>query len=86
MMQTITPPPHRALWASMPSDDLPLWFQDRLRLIDRWRWDGRHYERTLNAWLERMDAAREQVWPLLEQTYGKDQAGLWWMRWRDSGA
>ncbi len=23
-----------------------------------------------------------QVWPILEQTYGADQAGVWWMRWR----
>ncbi|MFE8033389.1 SAM-dependent methyltransferase [Thiohalocapsa marina] len=66
----------------MPSDDLPLHFQDRLRLLQRWRWSGRHYERTLNAWLARMDARRETVWPVLEQTYGRDQAALWWMRWR----
>jgi cyclopropane-fatty-acyl-phospholipid synthase len=66
----------------MPSDDLPLWFQDHLRLVDRWRWDGRHYERTLNAWLARMDAERKRVWPILEDTYGKDQAGIWWQRWR----
>ena len=66
----------------MPSDDLPLHFQDRLRLMDQWRWDGRHYERTLNAWLARMDGARERVWPILEETYGTDQAGVWWMRWR----
>jgi cyclopropane-fatty-acyl-phospholipid synthase len=66
----------------MPSDDLPLWFQDHLRLIDRWRWDGRHYERTLNAWLARMDSARKHVWPILEETYGVDQAAIWWQRWR----
>lgn len=66
----------------MPSDDLPLHFQQRLNLVDRWRWDGRHYEKTLNAWLARMDAARAEVWPILENTYGKDQIGTWWMRWR----
>ncbi|MBK5931264.1 SAM-dependent methyltransferase [Halochromatium salexigens] len=66
----------------MPSDDLPLHFQQRLQLVDRWRWDGRHYEKTLNAWLARMDTARAEVWPILETTYGKDQVGTWWMRWR----
>ncbi|MFP4278748.1 MAG: SAM-dependent methyltransferase [Halochromatium sp.] len=66
----------------MPSDDLPLHFQQRLNLIERWRWNGRHYANTLNAWLARMDAARDQVWPILERTYGKEQASTWWMRWR----
>ncbi|WP_295388812.1 cyclopropane-fatty-acyl-phospholipid synthase family protein [uncultured Thiodictyon sp.] len=66
----------------MPSDELPLWFQDHLKILDRWRWDGRHYERTLNTWLEQMDAARAEVWPILDATYGADQAATWWTRWR----
>ena len=66
----------------MPSDDLALHFQDHLRLVHRWRWDGTHYERTSNAWLANMDARRATVWPLLEQTYGKEHAQQWWMRWR----
>ena len=66
----------------MPSDDLPLHFQDDLKLVTRWRWDGRHYERTLNAWLARMDAARASIWPILEDTYGAGEAATWWMRWR----
>ncbi|NCA71510.1 MAG: class I SAM-dependent methyltransferase [Sphingobacteriia bacterium] len=66
----------------MPSDDLPLHFQDDLKLVTRWRWSGRHYERTLNAWVARMDAARERIWPILEATYGPAGASLWWMRWR----
>ncbi len=66
----------------MPSDDLPLRFQEDLRLLHRWRWDGRHYERTLNAWLANMDAHREQIMPILAGTYGTAQAALWWQRWR----
>lgn len=66
----------------MPSDDLPLRFQEGLRLLHRWRWDGRHYERTLNAWLANMDAHREQIMPILAGTYGTAQAALWWQRWR----
>lgn len=66
----------------MPSDDLPLRFQEDLRLLRRWRWDGRHYERTLNAWLANMDARRAEVMPILERTYGAAQAELWWQRWR----
>jgi len=65
----------------MPSDDLALHCQDDLRLVQRWRWDGRHYQRTAEAWLANMDARRADLLPLLEQTYGAD-ADLWWTRWR----
>ena len=65
----------------MPSDDLPLHFQDHLQFRRRWRWDGRQYERTLNAWLARMDERKQLVMPILKSTYG-DEAELWWMRWR----
>jgi cyclopropane-fatty-acyl-phospholipid synthase len=66
----------------MPSDDLALRFQDDLALVERWRWDGTHYARTAEAWLANMDARRASVWPVLERTYGADQAALWWTRWR----
>lgn len=66
----------------MPSDDLPLQFQDRLKLVNRWRWNGTHYERTLNAWLANMDRNRKTLYPLLERTYGEDSAPIWWGRWR----
>jgi cyclopropane-fatty-acyl-phospholipid synthase len=39
----------------MPSDDLALRFQEDLKLLQRWRWDGRHYEKTANAWLANVD-------------------------------
>lgn len=66
----------------MPSDDLPLHFQDELAIVSQWRWNGQHYERTLNAWLDNMDERKNAVWPILEETYGKDNAQRWWMRWR----
>ena len=65
----------------MPSTDLPLAFQDSLRLVRRWRWDGTHYEKTANAWLKNMDTQRETLWPLFEKTYGTG-ALTWWTRWR----
>ena len=65
----------------MPSDALPLRFQDDLRLVNQWRWDGRHYARTLNTWLERMDARKPTLMPILDSVYG-DDAPIWWMRWR----
>lgn len=66
----------------MPSDDLLLHFQERLVLIGHWWVNGRHYEKTANAWLARMDAARSDLEPILEQVYGREQAGVWWVNWR----
>ena len=45
----------------MPSEDLPLRFQQDLQLLSRYRWNGTHYERTANAWLARMDERRRQI-------------------------
>lgn len=66
----------------MPSDDLPLFFQDDLKIEKRWRWDGKHYQKTAEAWLKNLDVNHHAVWPVLEQTYGKDFARMWLMRWR----
>ncbi|HEX6240084.1 MAG TPA: class I SAM-dependent methyltransferase [Polyangiales bacterium] len=66
----------------MPSDDLALRCQDHLRVRHRWRWDGTHYARTAEAWLDRMDRQRPAVWRALQQAYGPEHAGLWWTRWR----
>jgi cyclopropane-fatty-acyl-phospholipid synthase len=66
----------------MPSDDLPLRFQEDLQLVRQWRWNGAHYEKTANAWLENMDAAKERIMPILATTYGDQNAGKWFMRWR----
>ena len=65
----------------MPSDDLALHCQDDMRLLRRWRWDGTHYQRTAESWLQSMDEHRSQLQPLFDHTYGRD-AALWWMRWR----
>jgi cyclopropane-fatty-acyl-phospholipid synthase len=66
----------------MPSDELALCFQSHLRVAARWRWDGRHYEKTANAWLTNQDHAAEKLRPILEATYGRDAAKLWHSRWR----
>jgi cyclopropane-fatty-acyl-phospholipid synthase len=66
----------------MPSDDLLLYFQQHLRLREHWHVDGVHYQKTAEGWLENMDARRSQVWPVLEKTYGKDDAKRWWVYWR----
>ncbi|MBS0452721.1 MAG: class I SAM-dependent methyltransferase [Proteobacteria bacterium] len=65
----------------MPSDDLALHFQDDLRLLQRWRWDGRHYGRTARAWLQNMDMQRKNLITVVQAGFQGD-AELWWMRWR----
>jgi len=66
----------------MPSDNLLLHFQNELRLQRRWRVNGVHYEKTSNAWLARMDAARAELLPVFAQVYGDDEAERWINRWR----
>jgi len=66
----------------MPSASLPLWFQSHLRIEQQWAWSGQHYEKTANAWLANLDANEERALPILEKTYGADQASLWLQRWR----
>ena len=66
----------------MPSADLPLRFADHLAIDQRWHWNGQHYARTCNAWLERMDSNRETVMQALADCYGEADASLWWQRWR----
>lgn len=66
----------------MPSADLPLYFQRDLVLQDRWIWDGRHYEKTANAWLANMDACEGAIKALFDETYGAERASQWFMRWR----
>ena len=66
----------------MPSDDLPLHFQEKLKLNRRWRWDGTHYEKTANAWLANMDKNEAVITPILVKTYGAQDAVKWRNRWR----
>jgi cyclopropane-fatty-acyl-phospholipid synthase len=66
----------------MPSDDLLLYFQQHVRLLEHWHVDGVHYQKTAEGWLANMDARREQIWPVLAATYGRGQAKKWWVYWR----
>lgn len=66
----------------MPSDDLLLEYQEHLELIDRWKWDGTHYEKTSNAWLKNADAQQDRIISLFETTYGRAGARVWFHRWR----
>ena len=66
----------------MPSDDLPARFQSHFALEHQWRANGHHYARTCRAWLDNQDRNRKTIMPIMEATYGKEQAGIWFNRWR----
>lgn len=67
---------------TMPSDDLLLHFRHGLRAGAGWRIDGRHYTRTLNAWLRRFDAAERVIRPILRDVYGPENEDRWFANWR----
>ena len=58
---------------TMPSHDLLLYFQNDLKLQKKWAVNGTHYSKTLEAWLERFDIRIQEIWPILEKTYGMPQ-------------
>lgn len=46
------------------------------------QWNGNHYSKTLEAWLQKGDEHYDQILPHFEKTYGKKNARLWFNRWR----
>ena len=66
----------------MPSAALPLRFARHLAIDRRWAWNGKHYAKTCNAWLARMDSRKAAIIPILCDTYGAAEADRWWIRWR----
>jgi cyclopropane-fatty-acyl-phospholipid synthase len=66
----------------MPSDDMLLHFQRDLVVERKWRVNGVHYRKTVEAWLEMHDLQREALIPILGKVYGEEAAPLWFERWR----
>ncbi len=65
----------------MPSNHLLLYFTGRLNIEDHWVINGNHYSKTLEAWLQKMDASKREIMPLFAETYGR-QATQFWVYWR----
>ena len=66
----------------MPSDDLLLYFQKDFEIENHWHVSGTHYQKTAEAWLKKIDAARTQILPIFEKTYGVKEAQKWLVYWR----
>jgi len=67
---------------TMPSEDLFLHFQSKLKLEDKWRVNGKHYGRTCRDWLRLTDKHKKRVMELFAKTYGEKDALRWFVMWR----
>jgi cyclopropane-fatty-acyl-phospholipid synthase len=65
----------------MPSQDLLLRYQGDVVLEEQWHVPGVHYEKTARAWLDRLDARRDRVLPVLATQHGAE-VERWFRRWR----
>lgn len=65
----------------MPSHGLIRQFPDCFTVEAEWRWNGRHYRRTAEDWLENFDRNADAVFCVLREVYGRE-AKLWLRRWR----
>lgn len=66
----------------MPSAELLPAAAETLIEEVRWKLDGRHYSRTLEAWLLKQDSHADLVLDIFRQCYGAKDAKLWAQRWR----
>lgn len=66
----------------MPSANLVTHFSGDLTLNNQWTWSGKHYEKTSNAWLEKMDLNRQKILTHFQKVYGISEAQIWFQRWR----
>jgi len=57
--------------AYLANKDLLLYFQSDLHLVDHWRINRRHYQKTAEAWLQKMDRHRALIFNLLADTYAE---------------
>ena len=51
----------------MPSVDLFYDFQDDLKIEERWELNGKHYEKTNNAWLKHCDANKAEILEMFQK-------------------
>lgn len=65
----------------MPCPELPRQFSEIIAVEQQWQINGRHYAKTLNAWLEKMDAANATLRPIFRDEFGTEWK-KYWHHWR----
>ena len=66
----------------MPSHDLIQHFNADLMVEKDWQIDGRHYQKTAEAWLQNLDSHRDSILQIFGEVYGTNRADIWLQRWR----
>ena len=66
----------------MPSHDLLERLDGPMKEEKRWNVPGTHYGRTSEDWLRNQDHHKAEIMQIFRQTYGADDAGQWFHRWR----
>ena len=66
----------------MPSHKMLLHFQKDLKIQNVWRISGKHYSKTSLAWLNKMDENKLLILEIFKDTYGSNEAKIWFQRWR----
>ncbi|XP_070553630.1 uncharacterized protein [Ptychodera flava] len=67
---------------TMPSTDLFLYFQNDVVLVDLWKVNGKHYSKTLEAWLNKLDLNKREVTRIFDAKYGEEETPQQIANWR----
>ncbi|POB13470.1 MULTISPECIES: SAM-dependent methyltransferase [Pseudomonadati] len=66
----------------MPSFDLFEKVQDSFKLVEKWKVNGANYQETSEQWFLNMEKKRSEIMKVMANTYGEDQANIWFHRWK----
>lgn len=66
----------------MPSRDLLSRFPNHMKVKSQTMYSGLHYSKTAEAWAQNVDINKTLVLRALADCYGKENAALWFQRWK----
>ncbi|KAK9101450.1 hypothetical protein Scep_024880 [Stephania cephalantha] len=61
---------------TIPSADLLLYFQDDISVVNHWTVNGKHYSRTNEEWLKRLDGNADAARAILEDSLGSKEEAM----------